>query len=252
MDEPHDEPHLELDALAIFSHPDDAELSVSGTLLRLKSVGYRTGVLDMTRGEMGTRGTPETRAEEAVAAARILKLDLRLNLELPDGHIWLTEEARTAVVRVLRSHKPKVLLTTHWDDPHPDHAHTSDIVREAARLATMARYDEEANQAPVAMPAIMHSLFSRRVLPSFIVDVSDFVEEKMASIRAHTSQFYQPDCDEPATRITDPRFLEEIENRMRYFGSLIGVAAGEPFYVREALNVDDPLALLTRPMNIYS
>ncbi|HBB88765.1 MAG TPA: bacillithiol biosynthesis deacetylase BshB1 [Blastocatellia bacterium] len=242
----------ELDVLAVFSHPDDAELSVSGTLLKLKSQGYRTGVLDMTRGEMGTRGTPETREQEAAEAARILKLDLRLNLGQPDGHIWPTEAARTAVVRVLRSHAPKVLLTTHWDDPHPDHANTCHIVREAARLATMARYDEAGQQKAVRMPALMHSLFSRRVVPSFIVDVSEFVEEKMASIRAHASQFYQAESNEPATRISDPAFLDEIESRMRYFGSLIGVKAGEPFYVREALNVDDPIALLTRPMNIYS
>jgi bacillithiol biosynthesis deacetylase BshB1 len=242
----------ELDVLAVFSHPDDAELSVSGTLLKLKSQGYRTGVLDMTRGEMGTRGTPETREQEAAEAARILKLDLRLNLGQPDGHIWPTEAARTAVVRVLRSHAPKVLLTTHWDDPHPDHANTCHIVREAARLATMARYDEDGQQKAVRMPALMHSLFSRRVVPSFIVDVSEFVAEKMAAIRAHASQFYQAESSEPATRISDPAFLDEIESRMRYFGSLIGVKAGEPFYVREALNVDDPVELLTRPMNIYS
>jgi len=247
-----DESQIELDVLAVFSHPDDAELSVSGTLLKMKSLGYRTGVLDMTRGEMGTRGTPELRAEESIVAARIMKLDLRLNLGHPDGHIWPTEEARTAVVRVLRAHKPKVLLTTHWDDPHPDHANTSRIVREAARLATMARYDEEGRQEAVRMPAIMHSLFSRNVIPSFIVDVSDFVEEKMASIRAYESQFYRSESKEPATRISDQGFLAEIEYRMRYFGSLIGVVAGEPFYVREALNVDDPVALLTRPMNIYS
>jgi bacillithiol biosynthesis deacetylase BshB1 len=242
----------ELDVLAVFSHPDDAELSVSGTLLKLKSQGYRTGVLDMTRGEMGTRGTPETRQKEAAEAARILQLDVRLNLGEPDGHIWPTEASRTAVVRVLRSHAPKVLLTTHWDDPHPDHANTCHIVREAARLATMARYDEEGEQKPVRMPALMHSLFSRRVVPSFIVDVSEFVEKKMASIRAHASQFYREESKEPATRISDPRFLDEIESRMRYFGSLIGVRAGEPFFVREALNVDDPVALLSRPMNIYS
>lgn len=241
-----------LDVLAVFSHPDDAELSVSGTLLKLKSQGYRTGVLDMTRGEMGTRGTPEMREQEAAEAARILKLDLRLNLGQPDGHVWPSEAARTAVVRVLRSHAPKVLLTTHWDDPHPDHANTCHIVREAARLATMTRYDEEEQQPAVRMPALMHSLFSRRVVPSFIVDVSEFVEEKMAAIRAHASQFYSAESIEPATRISDPAFLEQIELRMRYFGSLIGVKAGEPFYVREALNVDDPVALLTRPMNIYS
>jgi LmbE family N-acetylglucosaminyl deacetylase len=102
------------------------------------------------------------------------------------------------------------------------------------------------------MPAIMHSLFSRRVVPSFVVDVSDFVDEKMSAIRAYASQFYSAASTEPATRISKRGFLEEIELRMRYFGSLIGVTAGEPFYVREALNVDDPLALLTRPMNIYS
>ena len=243
---------IELDVLAVFSHPDDAELSVSGTLLKLKSLGYRTGVIDMTRGEMGTRGTPEIREREAHNAARILKLDARLNLNQPDGHIWPTEEVRTALVRVIRSHKPKVLMTTHWDDPHPDHANTARITREAARLATMARYDEAANQSPVAMPSIMHSVFSRLVLPSFIVDVSEFIDEKMASIRAHESQFYSAASSEPATRISAPGFLEEIEYRMRYYGSLIGTRAGEPFYVREALNVDDPVALLTRPMNIYS
>ena len=242
----------QLDVLAVFSHPDDAELSVAGTLLKLKSFGYRTGVCDMTRGEMGTRGTPETRAKEAQEAARILKLDLRLNLEQPDGHVWPTETARIAMVRALRTHRPKVLLTTHEDDPHPDHASTSIIVRQAARLATMGRYDEESGIAPVPMPAIMHSLFSRRIVPSFVVDVSQFIEEKMNAIRAYASQFYSADSTEPATRISARGFLDEIEYRMRYFGSLIGVAAGEPFYVREALNVDDPLALLTRPMNIYS
>ena len=242
----------QLDVRAVFSHPDDAELSVAGTLLKLKSFGYRTGVCDLTRGEMGTRGTPEIRAREAADSARIMKLDARLNLEQPDGHVWPTEVARIAVVRALRAHKPKVLLTTHEDDPHPDHANTSIIVRQAARLASMGRYDEESGLPPVPMPAIMYSLFSRRIVPSFVVDVSEFVDEKMASIRAYTSQFYSESSPEPATRISARGFLDEIEWRMRYFGSLIGAEAGEPFYVREALNVDDPLALLTRSMNIYS
>ena len=244
--------NIELDALAVFSHPDDAELTASGTLLKLKSLGYRTGVLDMTRGEMGTRGTPVGRAEEAREAARILKLDVRLNLEQPDGHVWLTEAARTAMVRVLRTHKPKVIFTSHWDDPHPDHAATARIVREAARLASMRRYDEESGMEAVRMPSLAHSVFSRLVVPSFIVDVSDFVEEKMRAIRAHASQFYRADAKEPETRISDKGFLQQIEWRMRYYGSLIGAAAGEAFYVREALNVEDPVQLLTRPMNIYS
>jgi N-acetylglucosamine malate deacetylase 1 len=243
---------IQLDVLAIFSHPDDAELSVAGTLLKLKSLGYRTGVCDFTRGEMGTRGTPEIRAQEAADAAHIMKLDQRLNLEQPDGHVWPTEVARVALVRVLRTYKPRVLLTTHEDDPHPDHANTSIIVRQSARLATMKRYDEEAGLPATPMPAIMHSLFSRRIVPSFVVDVSDFVDEKMNAIRAYRSQFYNADSKEPSTRISARSFLEEIELRMRYFGTLIGVTAGEPYYVREALNVEDPLALLTRPMNIYS
>ena len=242
----------ELDVLAVFSHPDDAELTVAGTLLKLKAMGYRTGVLDMTRGEMGTRGTPELRAQEAEDAARILKLDARLNLEQPDGHVWPTEEARVAMVRVIRACKPKVILTSHWDDPHPDHANTCRIVREGARLASMRRYDEEAGQEAVSIPALAHAVFSRLVAPSFIVDVSDFIEEKMLAIRAHASQFYRPDADEPATRISDKGFLQQMEWRMRYYGSLINVAAGEAFYVREALNVEDPVSLLSRPMNIYS
>lgn len=243
---------VRLDVLAVFSHPDDAELTVSGTLLKLKHLGYRTGVCDMTRGEMGTRGTPEGRAEEAREAARILKLDARINLEQPDGHVWLTEESRTAMVRAIRRHSPSVILTPHWDDPHPDHSATARIVREAARLASMRRYDEEAGLDAVPVPALAHSVYSRNVPPSFIVDVSDFVEDKMRAIRAHASQFYREDSQEPETRISSKSFLSQIEYRMRYYGSLIGAAAGEAFLVREALNVEDPYALLTRPMNIYS
>jgi bacillithiol biosynthesis deacetylase BshB1 len=247
-----DTPDTSLDVLAVFSHPDDAELTVAGTLLLMKSLGYRTGVLDMTRGEMGTRGTPEIRAGEARDAARLLKLDIRLNLDQPDGHVWPTEQSRQEVVRVLRKHKPKVVLTSHWEDPHPDHTNTCRIVREAARLASMRRYDEEAGLAAVPVPALAHAVYSRLVVPSFIVDVSDFLDEKMRAIRAHASQFYSTESDEPETRISSQGFLQQIEWRMRYYGSLIGSTAGEAFYVREALNVNDPFALLTRSMNIYS
>ena len=244
--------HKPLDALAVFSHPDDAELTVAGTLLKLKSLGYRTGVLDMTRGEMGTRGTVEGRAQEAQEAARLLRLDTRLNLEQPDGHVLVTDDARRALVRVLRSLRPRVVFTSHWDDPHPDHAATAHLVRDSARLASMRRYDEAHGQEQVSMPSLAHAVYSRLVVPSFVVDVSDFVEEKMQAIRAHTSQFYREGADEPATRISDKNFLAQIENRMRYYGSLVNVAAGEAFYVREALNVADPVSLLTQPMNIYS
>ena len=241
-----------LDVLAVFSHPDDAELTMAGTLTKLKKLGYRIGVLDMTRGEMGTRGTPEIRAKESLDAAALMGLDVRLNLEQSDGHITVSEESRQAMVRVLRQQAPKVLFTSHWDDPHPDHAATCRIAREGARLATMRRYDEESGLPAIRMPAIAHAVYSRLVIPSFIVDVSDFAESKMKAIRAHASQFHNAQSKEPATRLSEPGFLKQIEDRMRYYGSLIGVEAGEAFYVREALNVEDPIALLTRPMNIYS
>src|ERR1043165_7588408 len=241
-----------LDVLAIFSHPDDAELAVAGTLFKLKSIGYRCGIADMTRGEMGTRGTPEIRAKEALDAARVMNLEARVNLALPDGHLALNEDSKRAVVRLLRKHKPRVIFTSHWDDPHPDHAATAHIVREAARLATMRRYDKDTGSEAIKMPTVAHAVYSRLVVPSFIVDVSEFAEKKMEAIRAYASQFYLADSKEPETRIPQKGFLRQIADRARYYGSLIGVEDGEPFFVREALNVEDPFALLTRPMNIYS
>jgi N-acetylglucosamine malate deacetylase 1 len=242
----------QIDILAVFAHPDDVELTVGGTMLAMKHLDYRTGALDVTRGEMGTRGTTAGRANEAAEAAQILKLDLRENLGLADGHVFPDDASRTALVRVFRRLKPRVVLTHQLGDPHPDHDHIATLVRESARLASMRRYDELSSGDTIAVPRVAHNVFSHRVEPSFIVDISEFLPEKMAAIRAHRSQFYDPNSTEPETRLTDQTFLNEIETRARYFGSLIGVAAGEPFFVREALNVADPIELLSRRMNLYS
>ncbi len=242
----------QVDILAVFAHPDDVELTVGGTMLKMKHLGYRTGVLDVTQGEMGTRGTVEGRAIEAVEAAKILKLDVRENLGLPDGHVFATDDERMKLVRVLRRMKPKVILTHQLGDPHPDHDHIATLVRESARLSSMRRYDEASGDGRIDVPKVVHNIFSRRVEPSFIVDISEFLAEKMEAIRAHRSQFFDPDSTEPETRLTTQNFLDEIEIRSRYFGSLIGVAAGEPFFVRETLNVEDPIGLLSRTMNLYS
>lgn len=242
----------QIDILAIFAHPDDVELTVGGTLLKMKHLGYRTGALDVTRGEMGTRGTVEGRSQEAKDAADILKLDVRENLGLPDGHVFCDDDSRTKMVRVLRRLKPRVILTHQIDDPHPDHNHISQLVRESARLSSMKRYDEETGDEKISVPHVAHNIFSRLVPPSFVVDISEFLEDKMRAIRAHSSQFYDPRSNEPETRLTSKSFLDELEARSRYFGSMIGVKAGEPFYVREALNIEDPVDLLTRPMNLYS
>ena len=243
---------MSVDILAIFAHPDDLELTVGGTVIKMKQLGYRTGALDVTRGEMGTRGTAEGRAKEAENAARIMKLDIRENLGLPDGHVFCNDASRTAMVKALRRLKPRVVLTHQLNDPHPDHDHISQLVRESCRLASMRNYDPETGGEKIPVPMVAHNIFSRRVQPSFIVDISEVLEAKMSAIHAHASQFYDPNSTEPETRLTAKNFLKEIEYRSRYFGSLIGVAAGEPFYVREALNVVDPVELLTRPMNLYS
>jgi bacillithiol biosynthesis deacetylase BshB1 len=241
-----------IDVLAIFAHPDDMELSVGGTLLKLKSFGLRTGTLDVTRGEMGTRGTPEVRAKEAEDAAKILKLDVRENLGLPDGNVWLNDENRVKLVRVLRRLKPKVIFTHQLGDPHPDHEHIVNLVRECSRLASLIKYDKEFGQERISAPIVAHSVYSRLLVPSFIVDISQFAQGKMDAIKAHKSQFYNPESNELETMFTSKRLFDEIEAKMTYFGSLINVEAGEPFYVREALNVENPFELLTRPMNLYS
>jgi bacillithiol biosynthesis deacetylase BshB1 len=243
---------MNVDILAIFAHPDDMELAVGGTLLKMKSLGYTTGAIDITQGEMGTRGTIEGRAIEAGDAAKILKLDVRENLGLPDGHVFADDPSRNKLVRALRRLKPNVVMTHQDGDPHPDHNHIVQLVRESARLASMYKYDEETGVDKIVPPIIAHNIFSLRVVPSFVVDISDFLEEKMAAIRAHRSQFYDPNSKDPETRLSDKNFLVELETRSRHFGTMIGTAAGEPFYVREALNIDDPVALLTRSMNLYS
>jgi bacillithiol biosynthesis deacetylase BshB1 len=243
---------MEVDILAIFAHPDDVELAVGGTLLKMKHLGYRTGALDVTHGEMGTRGTAEGRAEECLAAAAILNLDVRENLGLPDGHVFADDSSRVKLVRVLRRLRPKLILTHQDGDPHPDHNHIVQLVRESARLASMGKYAEDPDLPRIPAPIVANNVFSRRVLPSFVVDISEFLDQKMAAIGAHASQFYDPNSKEPETRLTSRGFLTELESRSRYFGSLIGAAAGEPFFVKEALNVEDPIELLTRPMNLYS
>ncbi len=244
--------HIRLDALAIGAHPDDVELVCGGTLLKLASLGYKVGILDMARGELGTRGSAEIRAQEAEASARELGLAVRDNLELPDAHIWLNEESRVRMVRKLRLYRPRVVFTHYWEDPHPDHAHTCQIVREAAHVAGLAKYDAETGQERFRPQTVAHFMFPRTVVPSFVVDITEFAEQKNALIMCYRSQLFDPSSTEPETNISTEGFLRRLEARQRFYGSLISVEHGEAFIVREAINVHDPVELLTRRMNMYS
>ncbi|HKA23192.1 MAG TPA: bacillithiol biosynthesis deacetylase BshB1 [Blastocatellia bacterium] len=243
---------LRLDALAIGAHPDDAELACGGTLAKLVHLGYRVGVLDMARGEMGTRGSAEIRAHEADAASRELNLAVRDNLELPDGHIWLTEESRTRMVRKIRLYRPRVIFTHYWEDPHPDHVHTCQIVREGAHVAGLAKYDSETGQERFRPQTIAHFMFPRTAAPTFVVNITDFAEQKHRAVSCYRSQLYDPNSKEPETNLSSEAFLRRVEARQRFYGSLIMVEHAEAFIVREALNVHDPIELLTRRMNMYS
>ncbi len=243
---------VRLDALAIGAHPDDVELVCGGTLLKLASLGYKVGILDMARGESGTRGSAEIRAREAEASARELGLAVRDNLELPDAHIWLDEESRVRMVRKLRLYRPRVVFTHYWEDPHPDHAHTCQIVREAAHVAGLAKYDAETGQERFRPQTVAHFMFPRTVAPSFVVDITEFAEQKSSAIMCYRSQLFDPGSTEPETNISTEGFLRRLEARQRFYGSLIAVEHAEAFIVREALNVHDPVELLTRRMNMYS
>jgi len=241
-----------LDALAIGAHPDDVELACGGTLAKLVSLGYRVGVLDMARGEMGTRGSAEIRARESEAASRELNLAVRDNLELPDGHIWLTEESRTRMVRKIRLYRPRVIFTHYWEDPHPDHVHTCQIVREGSHVAGLAKYDSETGQERFRPQTIAHFMFPRTAAPTFVVDISDFAEQKHRAVSCYRSQLFDPKSNELETNLSSEAFLRRVEARQRFYGSLIMVEHAEGFIVREALNVRDPIELLTRRMNMYS
>jgi N-acetylglucosamine malate deacetylase 1 len=243
---------MKLDVLAVGAHPDDVELGCGGTLAKLVALGYRVGILDLARGEMGTRGTMEVRAEEAKAAAEILHLAVRDNLELPDSRIQLNEESRIKMVRKIRLYHPQVMFTHFWEDPHPDHVHTCQLVREASHLAGLAKYDSETGQRRHRPNTVAHFMFPRTVVPTFMVDISEFAEQKRNAILCYKSQLYDPNSAEPQTYLSDAGFVRRFEAKQLYFGSTIGVDHAEGFVVREALNVHDPVELLSRQMSMYS
>ena len=232
-----------LDVLAIAAHPDDVEQTCGGTLLRMAEQGYRTGVLDLTAGDMGSRGTPELRIEESEAAARLMLLGWRGNLRWPDARLENTISARMTLAGELRRLRPRVVILPYWEGRHPDHYRASEIAYESCFLAGLRKLDEETE--PHRPFKIVYASLYANVTPSFVVDISAQFERRMAALMAYHSQYGE-------TTEAEELFPGEIEIRerhaaiARFYGNLIGVKYGEPYVVKEMMRVDDIAALGVR------
>jgi bacillithiol biosynthesis deacetylase BshB1 len=238
---------MTVDILAFGAHPDDVELAASGTLIRAARAGAKTAVISLTRGEMGTRGTMEARAAEFDAASAVMGLAHHEMLSLPDGRLRADEESREAVIREIREHRPRVVLLPYWEDRHPDHPAASRIVEESAFLAGLAK--RETGQAPHRPSALIYYMSTWEFEPSFVVDVSDVIQEKHRALDAYRTQLFQAGgtggaaavTDGPPTFIASEHFRELLFSRMAHYGHLIGKKYGEPFKIRGTLEVSDLL-----------
>ncbi len=239
---------MKLDVLAIGAHPDDVDLSCGGTVIKLGRQGKRVGLLDLTRGELGTRGTAEIRALEAAAAASILGVSVRENTAIPDGNIESNPENRLKVIRVIRRYKPDVLLLPYAVDRHPDHERAFTLCRESwfqAGLARIESLEDGVRQEPWRPRTYYHFMQWFEFPPSFIVDITDEFEQRMECVRAFKSQFYDPESKERGTVLSTPEFLEMLRTRMAYYGDRIGARYGEPFFSFHPLKINDLVALNT-------
>jgi N-acetylglucosamine malate deacetylase 1 len=244
---------MPLDILALAAHRDDVEQTCAGTLLKMAERGYRTGILDLTQGEMGTRGTAEDRASEAAEAARILKVSWRHALDIPDGRVENTWENRLKVVRVLREQRPRVLILPYWEGRHPDHYTASILGYEAAFLSGLAKLAVSHQPSGIGEPVsasagphrpfkIIYASLYRDVRPTFVVDITEQFETRFASLMAYKSQFTDQEAGSgifPAQKEIRAR----IESMARYHGLLGGVTYAEPFVQKEVGLVDDVMAI---------
>jgi bacillithiol biosynthesis deacetylase BshB1 len=231
------------DVLGIGPHPDDMELAAGGTLALLAAAGYAVTLLDLTAGERATRGTPETRAREAAAAAAILGVQ-REGLDLPDGGVASTDPRQVeALVDALRRHRPRLVLAMHWADDHPDHREGAELVRRAVYLAGLYNYPA-ADAGRFRAGRVLYAMGRRAFEPTLIVDVGSVYPVKRRALESYRSQFTR-DADDPrTTRISDPGFLARLEARDRLYGGRAGAEFGEPFFEEDPLRVRDPHTLV--------
>ena len=229
-----------LDILALAAHRDDVEQTCGGTLLKMAHRGYRTGILDLTQGEMGTRGTAEDRAREADEAARLLQVSWRRALDIPDGRVENTWDNRLKVARVLREVRPRVLILPYWKGRHPDHYTASILGYEACFLAGLAKLDLGA--APHRPFKIIYATLYYDIRPSFIVDISDEFETRFQSLMAYKSQ-YQDQAAGSELFPAQAEIRARVEAMARHYGMLAGVAYGEPFLQKEVGLVEDVMQI---------
>lgn len=230
-----------LDILAFAAHPDDVELSCSGTLMKHIHAGMSAGIVDLTQGELGSRGTVETRYSEAADASKIMGISERVNLKMEDGFFEINEANKLLIVEQIRRFRPKIVLVNAVSDRHPDHGRGSQLVSEACFLAGLRRvetsFDGESQEA-YRPEVVYHYIQDYHIQPDFVVDVTDFIDRKIEAIKAFKTQFHDPSSKEPQTPISGEDFFEFITSRMREFGRTAGVKYAEGFTVERYPKVD--------------
>ncbi|NHN24304.1 bacillithiol biosynthesis deacetylase BshB1 [Flavobacterium jejuense] len=232
---------MKLDILAFGAHPDDVELGCAGTIAKEISLGKKVGIIDLTRGELGTRGTAETRDLEAQAAAKILGVTVRENLNLRDGFFINDEKHQLEVIKMIRKYQPEIVLCNAIEDRHIDHGKGSSLVSDACFLSGLIKVETEIEgvfQKAWRPKVVYHYIQWKNIEPDFAVDISGFMDIKMESVLAYGTQFYDPDSKEPVTPITSKNFLDSIKYRAQDLGRLIGVEYAEGFTVERYLAVN--------------
>jgi N-acetylglucosamine malate deacetylase 1 len=229
---------LKLDILAFGAHPDDVELGAGGTLASHKKMGYAFGIVDLTLGELGTRGTVQVRLNEADAAAKILGAKARENLKFKDGFFKNDEKHQLAVIKVIRKYRPDIVICNAPEDRHPDHGRSAELVEESCFYAGLEKIITKGLKA-WRPKQILHYIQFRDLKPTVLVDISETMDTKMKAIKAHSSQFYDPKSKESATLISSPEFLENVAHRASYYGQYIGAKYAEGFITKKAIGVNN-------------
>ncbi len=228
-----------IDVLAVGAHPDDVDMIAGGTIAKLVHRGKSVVILDLTRGEMGTRGTPDLRSEEAMRAARILGVEKRVTLDLGDGRLEDNYERRRQVSEKIRELRPSIVMGHYWEDLHPDHVAAGNILRSVMYPAGFANYPAEGE--PYRPAEFLYFMAHSPVEPSFIVDITGFHDQKIEAVKCFGSQLHAEGSHAPATGIAQPDFLLKLEARARFYGSRIDRTFGEPFFVLRPVPMVDPV-----------